>query len=65
MTTLPTKPRGAGQSTCCPTHRDLCLFGRNQHVWMTWYENGALVRTKDTYRCIHCQGVCTAEEVAD
>lgn len=57
--------RGSGLVQCseptCHGHRAKCLFG-GQHTWITWYEDGQLMRTADTYRCAKCQGVCTGEE---
>lgn len=55
------KMRGAGPVVCCGGHRDRCLIGHD-HIWETWYENGRLVRTPDTFRCHRCGGVCTADE---
>jgi hypothetical protein len=57
----PTEETSVVAPVCCGKHRDRCKFGR-QHVWATWYENGRLVRTSDTYRCDGCGGVCTADE---
>lgn len=56
--------RGSGKATaCCGHHRDRCLFG-GAHCWAVWYEDGRLVRTRDTFRCDRCGGVCTADEDA-
>jgi hypothetical protein len=59
-TTQQTAPPNA-TPVCCGKHADRCKFGR-PHVWATWYENGRLVQTPDTYRCDGCGGVCTADE---
>lgn len=56
--------RGAGGRTCCPTHRDRCLIG-HAHFWVTWCEEGRLMRTEDTYSCHRCSGTCTADETED
>ena len=60
-----TPKRGSGPVICddlaCRGHRQRCLFGR-QHVWSTWYEDGKLQRTRLTFHCFDCGGVCTAEE---
>lgn len=45
----------------CTSHRARCQFGR-PHVWSTWYANGQLVRTADTYHCHNCGGVCIGDE---
>lgn len=61
-TRRPTAPR-----TCCPTHTDLCRFGRD-HVWAGPFllDEGrpvdGRVWSHDTdVRCGTCGGVCTAE----
>lgn len=46
---------------CCGGHRQRCLFGV-PHAWATWYEGGKLQRTRLTFYCCRCDGVCTAEE---
>ena len=53
--------RGSGGSDCCGGHRKKCRFGR-EHSWSVWYRNGSLVRSRDTWHCLTCEGVCTAEE---
>ena len=53
--------RGSGPVTCCGYHRARCLFGQ-PHTWTTWYQDGQLQRTRDTYHCHACGGVCIAEE---
>lgn len=57
--------RGSGPVVCsdsrCHGHRARCLFG-DIHVWATWYENGKLMRTADTYHCYKCGGVCIGDE---
>ncbi len=61
----PTPTRGSGPVECseagCHGHRARCLFGR-PHLWSTWYENGRLMRTDDTYHCFDCGGVCVGDE---
>lgn len=58
----PITKRGAGPSDrCCGYHRDRCVIG-HAHVWQTWYENGQLMRTVDTYHCHQCGGTCIADE---
>jgi hypothetical protein len=65
LAAVPEPKRGSGPVTCsephCRGHRARCLFGR-QHTWQTWYENGRLMRTGDTYHCLDCGGVCIGEE---
>ena len=61
MRALPVPTRGSGPVDCCGGHLKGCLFGR-QHTWATWYEDGRIQRTRLTFRCWTCQGVCTAEE---
>jgi len=63
MREVPTPTRGSGPVHCCGGHRERCLFGR-QHIWTTWYENGKLQRTQDTFHCYDCGGVCTGDEEA-
>lgn len=68
---VPAPVRGSGPVECgdadgitpasCRGHRARCLFGA-AHVWATWYEDGQLQRTADTFCCHVCGGVCTAEE---
>jgi len=62
---VPTPTRGSGPVECdgptCQGHRARCLFGGG-HAWTSWYENGRLMRTTDTYRCRKCDGICTGEE---
>jgi hypothetical protein len=53
--------RGSGPVTCCGGHRARCLFG-HMHAWSTWYEDGRLQRTAETFYCYRCGGVCTADE---
>lgn len=53
--------KGSGPVSCCGGHRSRCLFGR-MHSWFQWFEQGRLVRTAETHRCVDCGGVCTAEE---
>ncbi len=53
--------KGAGPVGCCGNHRVRCLFG-HPHTWTTWYENGILMRTEDTFYCADCGGVCTGDE---
>jgi hypothetical protein len=61
----PTPTRGSGPVDCtderCHGHRDRCTFGR-PHQWSTWFENGQLMRTEDTYHCHACGGVCVGDE---
>jgi hypothetical protein len=61
MAEVPARPRGSGQVHCCGGHRERCLFGQ-QHRWSTWFRDGRLQRTTQTYHCDMCGGVCTAEE---
>jgi hypothetical protein len=61
MAEVPARPRGAGKVHCCGGHREKCLFGQ-QHRWSTWFQDGRLQRTTQTYHCDMCSGVCTAEE---
>lgn len=61
MREVPTPRRGSGEVTCCGGHRDRCRFGQ-MHSWSTWYENGKLQRTADTFHCHVCDGVCTGDE---
>lgn len=62
---VPVPTRGSGPVACseadCRGHRTRCLFGR-PHVWSTWYEDGRLMRTIDTFRCFDCGGVCIGDE---
>lgn len=64
---VPVPRRGSGPVRCdvpaCRGHRERCLFGE-MHSWSTWFENGRLQRTRDTYHCHRCGGVCIAEEEA-
>lgn len=61
----PIPVRGSGQVQCsderCHGHRARCLFG-HPHQWSTWFENGRLMRTEDTYHCQTCGGVCVGDE---
>jgi hypothetical protein len=61
MREVPVPTRGSGEVRCCGGHRERCLFGR-PHFWGTWYEDGKLQRTRNTFHCYDCGGVCTAEE---
>jgi hypothetical protein len=61
MREVPAPTRGSGPVHCCGGHRERCIFG-HAHVWGTWYENGKLQRTPDTFYCHWCDGVCTADE---
>lgn len=61
MAEIPAPTRGSGAVSCCGGHRDRCLFG-HAHSWATWYANGVLQRTRETYYCASCGGVCAADE---
>lgn len=61
MREVPAPTRGSGPVTCCGGHRERCVFGR-PHFWALWYENAKLQRTRQTFYCSACGGVCTAEE---
>lgn len=61
MREVPAPTRGSGPVHCCGGHRERCLFGQ-PHSWSVWYENGELQRTRDTFHCHLCSGVCTADE---
>lgn len=63
LAAVPEPVRGSGATVCCGGHRDRCQFGR-PHTWATWYQNGHLMRTGDTFRCHGCGGVCTADEAS-
>ena len=67
MAAVPVPARGSGPVQCgdprCRGHRARCVFG-HQHTWSTWYENGRLMRTTDTYHCHKCGGVCIGDEPA-
>ena len=57
-----TKVPGSGKVTCpCEAHKDRCHFGR-PHVWSVWFKDARLVRTSETYNCLTCGAVCTADE---
>jgi hypothetical protein len=62
---VPEPTRGSGPVTCdvptCRGHRQRCLFGR-MHSWSVWYEDAKLQRTRQTFHCWDCGGICTAEE---
>jgi hypothetical protein len=58
---VPESAPGSGPVDCCGGHRARCKFGR-QHSWATWYENGKLQRTRATFHCHICGGVCTDDE---
>lgn len=61
-TTTATRVPGSGGLSCpCEGHKDRCHFGR-PHQWQTYYRNGLLVRTRDSYHCPICDAVCTADE---
>jgi hypothetical protein len=64
MREVPAPRRGSGAVTCCGGHRERCIFG-NAHIWGTWYEDGKLQRTAQTFYCHVCSGVCTADEDED
>lgn len=55
------QPRGSGDVCECGHHRNRCLFG-HEHSWGTWYEDGKLMRTRQTFQCWVCGGICTLEE---
>lgn len=61
----PTPTKGSGPVKCsepeCHGHREKCLFGQ-RHQWQTWYQNGKLMRTPDTFHCHVCGGVCVGDE---
>lgn len=61
MREVPEPRQGSGPVACCGGHRARCLFG-DIHSWATWWEDGKLQRTPETYQCYKCGGVCTAEE---
>jgi hypothetical protein len=65
MTSQPTPTRGSGPIQCtddrCHGHRARCNFGR-LHTWSTWFSDGHLMRTADTYHCADCGGVCVGDE---
>lgn len=61
MAEVPVPARGSGKVHCCGGHRERCLFGQ-QHRWSTWFRDGRLQRTTNTFYCDKCRGVCTAEE---
>ncbi len=60
-TPVPAVKGSGARPACCGYHRPRCLFGR-PHVWATWYEQGKLQRTADTFSCPACGGVCVAGE---
>lgn len=63
---VPVPTKGSGPIQCsepqCTGHREKCLFGREHWSWATWYDNGKLMRTENTYQCWDCKGVCTGDE---
>ena len=63
LAAVPEVIKGSGGTCACDMHREKCLFGR-QHSWSSWYENGRLMRTRTTFHCWVCGGVCTSEEAA-
>lgn len=65
MAEQPTPTRGSGPVECddprCHGHRAQCIFGRD-HRWYTWFQDGQLMRTEDTFYCVNCGGVCVGDE---